>query len=410
VAPPKGRIEVRRYAVVGGGIVGLATARALHQAQPDARITVLEKETGPGRHQSGHNSGVIHSGIYYPPGSAKAAMCRAGTASMTAFTGQHGIPVVRTGKLIVATDPAELPRLEALYRRGLAHGLDVSWLGSEQAREHEPFVAALAAVRVPGTAITDYPAICVALAGELAGAGVGLLFGAPVTGLRRLPDGSTVETGAGPVAADVVINCAGLHSDRIAGLDRPAETATVTETDCRIVPFRGEYYQLRPDRRHLVKGLIYPVPDPAFPFLGVHLTATVHGHVHAGPNAVLALAREGYRRRTVRPADVAELVRFPGVRRLARRHLGTGLAELARSFSKQRFAADLARLVPGITAQDLVASPAGVRAQALRPDGSLVEDFLIVRRGPNVHVLNAPSPAATCALEIGRHIAALAAR
>ena len=409
---------MRRYAVIGAGIVGLATARALHQAQPDARITVLEKETGPARHQSGHNSGVIHSGIYYPPGSAKAAMCRAGTASLTAFAERHDIPVVRTGKLIVATAPDELPRLDALYRRGLAHGLDVSRLGPDQAREHEPFVAALAAIRVPGTAITDYPAICAALAAELAGAGVGLLFGAPVTGLRRLADASTVETGAGPVTADVVINCAGLHSDRIAELDRPAtadlDRAATADPDgeapdCRIVPFRGEYFQLRPDRRHLVKGLIYPVPDPAFPFLGVHLSRTVHGHVHAGPNAVLALAREGYRRRTVAPADLAELVRFPGLRRLAGRHLRTGLAELARSLSRQRFAADLARLVPGITAEDLIASPAGVRAQALRSDGSLVEDFLIVRRGPNVHVLNAPSPAATCALEIGRHIATLAA-
>lgn len=397
---------MRRYAVIGGGIVGLATARALHHTQPDARITVLEKETGPARHQSGHNSGVIHSGIYYPPGSAKAAMCRAGTASMTAFAEQHDVPVIRTGKLIVATDPDELPRLDALHRRGLAHGLDVSLLGPEQAREHEPFVAGLAAIKVPGTAITDYPAICAALVAELADAGVGLLFGTPVTGLRRLPDASTVETGAGPVTADVVINCAGLHSDRIADLDRQAGEAP----DCRIVPFRGEYFQLRPDRRHLVKGLIYPVPDPALPFLGVHLTSTVHGHVHAGPNAVLALAREGYRRRTVSPADLIELARFPGVRRLARRHLGTGLTELGRSLSKQRFAADLARLVPGITAEDLIAGPAGVRAQALRSDGSLVEDFLIVRRGPNVHVLNAPSPAATCALEIGRHIAALAAR
>lgn len=396
--------------MIGGGLVGLATARALHQAQPDAQITVLEKETGPARHQSGHNSGVIHSGIYYPPGSAKAVMCRAGAASMTAFAEQHDIPVIRTGKLIVATAPDQLPRLEALYRRGLTHGLQVGWLGPEQAREHEPFVAALAAVRVPETAITDYPAICAALAGELAAAGVGLLFGAPVTGLRRLPDASTVETGAGPVTADVVINCAGLYSDRIADLDRQVADPDSEPTGCRIVPFRGEYFQLRPDRRHLVKGLIYPVPDPAFPFLGVHLTRTVHGHVHAGPNAVLALAREGYRRRTVRPADVAELVRFAGVRRLARRQLRTGLAEVGRSLSKQRFAADLARLVPGITAEDLVAGPAGVRAQALRPDGSLVEDFLIVRRGPNVHVLNAPSPAATCALEIGRHIAALAAR
>lgn len=413
--------------VVGGGIVGLATARALRQAEPAARITVLEKESRVGRHQSGHNSGVIHSGIYYPPGSAKALMCRAGAASIARFAESRGIPVVRTGKLIVATDPAELPRLDALYRRGQANGLDVTLLGPEQAREHEPFVAALAAIRVPETAITDYSAICAALAAELAEGGVGLRLGTAVTGLRRLAEATTVETETGPVTADVVINCGGLHSDRVAGLDRtgterrsrtayqPAGTAAGEDpageypAGCRIVPFRGEYYQLRPDREHLVKGLIYPVPDPALPFLGVHLTATVHGHVHAGPNAVLALSREGYRRRTVRPADVAELARFPGLRQLARRHLRTGLAELARSLSRQRFAADLARLVPGIAAGDLVPAAAGVRAQALRPDGSLVEDFLIVRRGANVHVLNAPSPAATCALEIGRRVAALAA-
>ena len=428
---------------MGAGIVGLATARALRQADPAVQVTVLEKESRVGRHQSGHNSGVLHSGIYYPPGSAKALLCRAGAASMAAFAESHGVPVIRTGKLIVATDPSELPRLDALYRRGQANGLDVSLLGPEQAREHEPFVAALAAILVPETAITDYSAVCAALAADLAEDGVGLRLGTAVTGLRRHADASTVETETGTVTADVVINCAGLHSDRVAGLDRPAGLDRVAGLDrpagedrpaedrttedrttedgttedgttedpggCRIVPFRGEYYQLRPDRRHLVKGLIYPVPDPAFPFLGVHLTATVHGHVHAGPNAVLALAREGYRRRTVRPADVLELARYPGLWQLGRRHLRTGLAELARSLSRQRFAADLARLVPGITAEDLQPSPAGVRAQALRPDGSLVEDFLIVRRGPNVHVLNAPSPAATCALEIGRHVAALAA-
>ncbi|MEO6502008.1 MAG: L-2-hydroxyglutarate oxidase [Jatrophihabitantaceae bacterium] len=397
---------MRRYVVIGGGIVGLATARALNRAEPSARVTVLEKETGLARHQSGRNSGVLHSGVYYPAGSAKALMCRSGAAAMAAFAESHAIPVIRTGKLIVATDPAELPPLDRLYRQGLANGLNVSWLGPEQAREHEPFVSALAAVRVPGAAITDYSAICAALAAELVEAGVGLRLGAAVTGLRRLPDGATVVTESGPVPADVVINCAGLQSDRIADLDAPAGTAD--PADCRIVPFRGEYYELRPDRRHLVKGLIYPVPDPAFPFLGVHLTSTVDGRVHAGPNAVLALAREGYRRSAISPADVLELARFPGLRRLARRNLATGLAELGRSLSKQRFAAGLARLVPGITADDLLPSPAGVRAQALRRDGSLVEDFLIVRRGPNVHVLNAPSPAATCALQIGGRIAGLA--
>ncbi|MDQ2836591.1 MAG: L-2-hydroxyglutarate oxidase [Actinomycetota bacterium] len=395
-----------RYLVVGGGIVGLATARALLEADPAGELTLLEKEPDLALHQTGRNSGVIHSGIYYPPGSAKAVMCKAGAESMTRFAQKHAIPLIRTGKLIVATDDSELPGLAKLYERGLANGIEVQRLVPEQAREYEPFVRAIAAVRVSATAITDYSAVCRALAAELTAAGAELRLGATVTGLVRHGARTTVESGVGSFTADVVINCAGLHADRVAAKD----DGDGERVDSRIVPFRGEYYELRPEARHLVKGLIYPVPDPDFPFLGVHLTKMVDGAVHAGPNAVLALAREGYDWHTVRPADVAAVLRFGGFWRLARKNFGAGMMEVARSLSKKRFAASLARLVPEISAADLVPSHAGVRAQALRSDGGLVDDFLIVQRGRNVHVLNAPSPAATSSLEIGKHIAALATK
>lgn len=397
-----------RYLVIGGGIVGLATARAIVTSDPDAQLTLLEKEPDLAQHQTGRNSGVIHSGIYYSPGSAKAVMCRAGAASMTEFVQQHGIAYQATGKLIVATDAAELAGLDKLYERGLANGIEVQRLGPDEVREHEPFVNAIAALRVSATAITDYRQVCHALAAELKEAGGDIRLGVKVSGLVHHQDGTTAESDAGTFAADVVINCAGLHADRVAAKDA-AGTEDVP-VNSQIVPFRGEYYELRPAARHLVKGLIYPVPDPNFPFLGVHLTKMVDGNVHAGPNAVLALAREGYNWRTVRPADVAAVLRFAGFWRLARNNFGPGMAEVARSLSKKRFAASLARLVPDITADDLVPSRAGVRAQALRSDGGLVDDFLIVSRGRNVHVLNAPSPAATSSLEIGKHIASLATR
>ncbi|MEO6700369.1 MAG: L-2-hydroxyglutarate oxidase, partial [Jatrophihabitantaceae bacterium] len=352
-----------RYVIVGGGIVGLATAHALAKADPGAQLTLLEKESALASHQTGRNSGVIHSGIYYQPGSAKAVMCRAGAESMKAFAEQHGIPVVRTGKLIVATDEAELPGLNKLYERGQANQIEVERLGPEQAREYEPHVAALAALRVSATAITDYTAVCRALASELAVAGADVRLGVEVRGLHGVDgQGTTVETSEASFVADVVINCAGLQADRVAAKDEHAGVAP----DSQIVPFRGEYYELRPAARHLVKGLIYPVPDPDFPFLGVHLTKMVDGSVHAGPNAVLALAREGYNWHTVRPADVAAVLRFGGFWRLARKNFGPGMIEVARSMSKKRFAASLARLVPAITADDLVPSKAGVRAQALR--------------------------------------------
>jgi L-2-hydroxyglutarate oxidase len=385
--------------VVGGGIVGLAVAHRLRTDRPGHPVTVLEKESDWAAHQTGHNSGVIHAGVYYRPGSLKAALCRAGSASMVRFCVEQGLPYQVCGKLIVAADDAELPRLHELHRRALANGLPVRLLDAAGAREYEPHVAAVAALRVDSTGVVDFAAVCRRLAGLLAESGAELRLGTRVTGVRTTGREVRVETTTGELGADVLINCAGLHADRVArlaGIDPPA----------RIVPFRGEYYELVPSRRDLVRGLIYPVPDPRFPFLGVHLTRTVDGGVHAGPNAVLATAREGYSWRRFSPRDVWEQVRYPGLWALARRHYRYGLTEVARSLSPTRFAASLARLVPGLTRADITPAGAGVRAQAVRPDGSLVDDFLIVEAHRQVHVLNAPSPAATSSFEIARHIVA----
>ena len=387
----------RRVVVLGGGILGLAVAERAVRTDPSARVTVLEKEQDWAMHQTGRNSGVLHSGLYYPPGSLKARWCRAGAASMLRLAREEGVPHRVTGKLVVATRPAELDRLLALEARGRDNGLSVTLLSAEQAREHEPHVAAVAALHVPETAIVDYRAVCRVLVRRLRDAGARLMPGAEVVGGS---DGSrevVLETSRGDVAADVVVSCAGLHADRVAGLlgHRPS---------ARIVPFRGEYVELRPSAEHLVRGLVYPVPDPALPFLGVHLTRGIDGHVHAGPNAVLALAREGYRWGDLDPADLLSTLRFPGFWRLARRHARSGVAEVSRSLSHRRFAESVRRLVPEVADDDLVPAPAGVRAQAVRPDGSLVDDFLVERHGRVVHVLNAPSPAATAALEIARHV------
>ncbi|GGM87890.1 L-2-hydroxyglutarate oxidase [Dactylosporangium sucinum] len=390
-----------RYVVIGGGIVGLATAHRLTQEHPDAQVTVVEKEQTWGAHQTGHNSGVIHAGVYYKPGSLKATLCKAGSASMVAFCQEHDIPHRVTGKLIVATDPAELPRLHALHERAKANGLPVRLVGPAEAREYEPEVACVEGIHVASTGIADFGAVCVTLAALLEKSGATLRTGARVTGIRSSNREIVVRTTAGDIVGDVLVNCAGLHADRVArmaGIRPPA----------RIIPFRGEYYELREDRRHLVNGLIYPVPDPQFPFLGVHLTRMVDGSVHAGPNAVLAMAREGYTWGRIRPGDVADAVGYSGLWALARRHLRYGITEVRRSLSKRRFAASLARLVPAVTADDLVPAAAGVRAQAITPKGDLVDDFLIVEEGGGrqVHVLNAPSPAATSSLEIAKYIAA----
>ncbi|HEV7896610.1 MAG TPA: L-2-hydroxyglutarate oxidase [Planosporangium sp.] len=385
----------KRYVVIGGGIVGLAVAYRLVRERPGATVTVVEKEPTFGAHQTGHNSGVIHAGVYYRPGSLKARLCRAGSASMVRFCAEYGIPVEVCGKLVVATSTGEVPRLRALHSRALANGLPVRLISPEQAREYEPHVACVEAMHVASTGIVDFRAVCDRFARLLADAGARLRTGERVVGLRD----SAVVTTAAEIPADAVVNCAGLHADRIArlaGVDVPA----------RIVPFRGEYHELRPERRDLVKGLIYPVPDPDLPFLGVHLTRMIDGSVHAGPNAVLALAREGYRWSRFDLRDTLDAAAYPGLWRLGRRHLRYGLTELGRSLSRRRFAASVARLVPEIREDDLVGAEAGVRAQAVTPDGGLVDDFLIVHHGAQVHVLNAPSPAATSSLEIARYITA----
>jgi (S)-2-hydroxyglutarate dehydrogenase len=387
--------------VIGGGIVGLAVAHEL--AGRGHRPTVLEKEASWAAHQTGRNSGVIHAGLYYKPGSLKARMCVAGNASIAAFAEEHGVPVDVCGKLIVATTPAELPQLRVLAERASANGVDARMLSPEEAKEYEPEVSCVAALHVPSTGITDYGAISRALADSLISRGATLHTGAEVLGIVGTTGGVIVRTTLGDIRGDMLVNCAGLHSDRMARLAglRPA---------ARIVPFRGEYYELRPDRRHLVKGLIYPVPDPAFPFLGVHFTRMIDGTVHAGPNAVLALRREGYRRRDVSARDMAETFGFGGFWKLARKHYRTGAQEVLRSLSRERFAASLARLVPAVTADDLVACRAGVRAQAVTPAGGLVDDFLIQTASRQVHVLNAPSPAATSSLEIAKYVVDLLTR
>jgi L-2-hydroxyglutarate oxidase len=393
-------VTVTRYVVIGAGIVGLATAHRLRQERPDAELIVLEKEPRVAAHQTGHNSGVIHAGVYYRPGSLKARLCRAGSRSIVEFCAEHQLPVQVCGKLIVATDPAELPRLHALHERARANRLAVSLLTPAEAAEHEPRVACVAALHVPSTGIVDFAAVCRTLATLVEKAGGQVRLGTRVTAIRERPGGSfRLATTGGEVGADVIVNCAGLHADRVARLAGVVPPA-------RIIPFRGEYYELLPERRDLVRGLIYPVPDPRLPFLGVHLTRMVNGGVHAGPNAVLATAREGYRWGRVSPRDLAGIVSWPGMWRLGSRHLRYGLAEVRRSLSRRRFAADLARLVPELTAADLVPAGAGVRAQAVGRDGGLVDDFLIVARPGQLHVLNAPSPAATSSLEIARHLVA----
>lgn len=384
-------------AVVGGGIVGLATAACLSQRFPEARVLLLEKEEVLAAHQTGRNSGVIHSGIYYKPGSYKARFARAGCRSMVEFCERHGVPFEVTGKVIVATREEELPRLEALYRRGQENGLALQRLDAEGVREHEPYVRALQGIFVPTTGITDYAAVSRALARLAEERGATLRLGTRVTGLRERSSGWLVETDRGEFETRFLINCAGLHSDRVARLGG-------ADPQARIVPFRGEYYELTPEKRYLVRGLVYPVPNPDFPFLGVHFTRMIDGAVHAGPNAVLAFAREGYRKRDVALADLADALSYPGFWRLAVKHAGEGMREMWRSASKRAFVRSLQQLIPDVTEADVVPSPAGVRAQALTRSGELVDDFLIVEKARALHVCNAPSPAATSSLEIAREI------
>ncbi len=383
--------------MIGAGIVGLATARELHSRQPRLRIAVLDKEAAPGQHQSAHNSGVLHAGVYYKPGSLKARLCVAGKVLMERFAEEHDIRVERCGKLIVALDEQELGPLAELEARGQANGVPgLRILGPEELREVEPHAAGIRALHSPGTGIIDFGQVVDALAKDLQAEGVDLLMQHEVLGIQRRGDRSVLLTSQGEVTARRVLSCAGLHSDKVAGMSGPPSV--------QIVPFRGDYYSLRPEARFLCRGLIYPVPDPSLPFLGVHFTKRVDGAVWAGPNAVLATAREGYRRTDVNWADLSETLRYPGLRKLARQYWKTGAQEVWRDVSKRAFVRQLQRYVPEVRADQLVFGPSGVRAQALEADGAMVDDFRVATDAEAMHVLNAPSPAATASLAIAGHL------
>jgi len=390
-----------RHGVVGAGILGLAVARRLQQTDPGAAVTVLEKEDGVGRHQTGRNSGVVHAGLYYAPGSLKATLCRRGGGLLREFCAEHGLAYEERGKLVVARDTAEVGRLRDLEARATANGVPgLRWLGGDELRELEPNVAGLAALHSPRTAIVDYGAVARALAAGVAAAGGDVRLRAPVTAIDQAGGEIRVTAGGEVHVFDRLIVCAGLQVDRVARLAGDGG-------EPRIVPFRGEYLRLVPERRDLVHRLIYPVPDPALPFLGVHVTPRVDGTVDLGPNAVLALAREGYRRTDVVPRDLAEIAASPGFRRLARRQWRTGVAELHGSLSRRAFLREARRFVPALRPEDVVPAPAGVRAQAIDRAGNLVDDFRIGRAGRVVTVRNAPSPAATSSLAIAEHVVAL---
>ncbi|MBV9507870.1 MAG: L-2-hydroxyglutarate oxidase [Acidobacteriia bacterium] len=391
----------KRFLIVGGGIVGLATAYRLRERFPDAALTVLEKEPEVGRHQTGHNSGVLHCGLYYKPGSARARLAVAGIRQMVAFCRENGIAHEICGKLVVAVDDSEVPRLRALQERGAANGLEgLRWLDRAEMREIEPHVGGVAALRVPQEGIVDYPAVCLTLARQLRERGVKVATRAQVKRLTRSGAGWLAHTPVGDFEADFLINCAGLQCDRVSEL-------AGERRELRILPFRGEYYKLKPERQHLVRHLIYPVPDPRFPFLGVHLTRLIHGGIEAGPNAVLACAREGYRKTDFNPADLFDAVSYSGFWRFLLRYRATAWYELRRSLSRSLFCQSLQRLVPGLETNDLDTGGAGVRAQAISPQGEIYQDFCLVARHNALHVLSAPSPAATASLAIGAEIAGM---
>jgi L-2-hydroxyglutarate oxidase len=389
----------KSYCIIGGGIVGLATARAIQRKFPGSKITVLEKESRFGSHQSTHNSGVLHCGLYYKPGSLKARLAVSGVRLMTNFCREHAIPHEICGKVVVATDQTEVGRLRDLHERGVANGLEgLQWLGGEELREIEPHVAGVAGLRVPQEGIVDYRAVVDALERELLSQGVTCLNGAAVTGLKDRSSGWVISSSRGEFEADFIVNCAGLFCDKV------AELAGV-QRDVRIVPFRGEYFKLSPEGQHLVQHLIYPVPDPEFPFLGVHFTRLIHGGIEAGPNAVLAWAREGYKKTDINLFDLADAIGFPGLWRFMRKYPKMVTDEVIRSFSKELFTRSLQKLVPAVRREHLTAGGAGVRAQAMLADGTLVQDFQLVQSRNALHVLNAPSPAATASLAIGEHLA-----
>jgi len=385
--------------VIGAGLVGLATAMALLAERPGLRLAVLEKESTAGTHQSGHNSGVIHAGLYYQPGSLKARFCTAGRLAMVEFATSHRIPYRQTGKLVVATRESELPRLASLAERGRANGLAVRELAAAEIADVEPSVRGIRALHIPESGVIDYRLVSAAYAETVGKDGGQVLCGHAVRGLTRDAGGWLVETGGGPLRARAIVACAGLQADRIAAMTGHGIGAY------RIVPFRGDYYTFRTAVADLVRGLVYPVPDPAFPFLGVHFTRGVDGTLHAGPNAVPALAREGYGRLSVNGADLLDSLRFPGLRKLARSYAGTGALEIWRDLVKPAYLAQLRRYIPAIRSRDITFGPSGIRAQCLSRSGALVDDFLIEEGDGIIHVLNAPSPAATASIVIGRHIA-----
>jgi L-2-hydroxyglutarate oxidase len=396
-------VDSHQVIIVGGGIVGLATAYRLGERFPGARITVLEKEDTVGKHQTGHNSGVLHCGLYYKPGSVKARLAVTGIRQMVAFCRDNGIPHEICGKLVVAADESEVGRLRDLHERGTANGLEgLQWMGPAEMREIEPHVGGVAALRVPQEGIVDYARVCATLVEKLRSRGAKVATGAKVTSIRQSGGRWVAETPVGAFEGTFLINCAGLHCDRVAEL-------AGERREVRIVPFRGEYYTIRPERQSLVRHLIYPVPDPRFPFLGVHFTRMIHGGIEAGPNAVLAFAREGYRKTDFNPADLFDALTYPGLWRFLRKYPSMAWYELKRSLSKDLFCQSLQRLVPEIRPSDLGPGGSGVRAQAIAPEGDPVQDFRLIPRKNALHVLNAPSPGATASLAIGAEIVGMAA-
>lgn len=387
------------FIIIGSGIVGLSVGMTLAQQHPNFRIAILEKEGSLAYHQTGHNSGVIHSGIYYKPGSFKAKFCREGRDSMVQFCQEHNIAHDICGKVIIATQPQELPLLDNLCQRGVENGIKVAKLNAEEVKDIEPHVSCLAGIKVFSTGIVDYKQVCQKYAELFKIQGGEIHFNTKVEQISDTTEGTAIETKNGNFQTRFLINCAGLYSDRISKLSG-------VDPQAQIIPFRGEYYELKPEKRYLVKHLIYPVPNPNFPFLGVHFTRMIDHNIHAGPNAVLSFKREGYRKTDFDFQDFAEVMTYPAFWKLAAKHADEGLREIVRSLSKAAFVRSLQRLIPEIQAEDLVVSAAGVRAQALREDGQLVDDFLIVKGHNSIQVCNAPSPAATSSLEIGKAIAA----
>ncbi|WLR51033.1 L-2-hydroxyglutarate oxidase [Bacillus tianshenii] len=385
------------YLIIGGGIVGLSTGMALTRRYPNARIAIIEKEKGLAAHQTGRNSGVIHSGIYYKPGSFKAKFAKAGSRSMAEFCKKHDITHDICGKVIVATNQDEIERLDNLYERGLQNGLDITKINQEELHEIEPHVNGLAGIKVPSTGIVDYKEVTEKFAEIIQENDNEIFTNSEVKNIDERSDRVIVETSNGTFQGNFLINCAGLHSDRITKL-------AGIHTNVKIVPFRGEYYELTPEKRYLVKNLIYPVPNPDFPFLGVHFTRMIDGNIHVGPNAVLSMKREGYKKTQFNLRDLAETLSYPAFWKLAGSNMKEGLNEMARSFNKSLFVKNLQQLIPEVEEKDIVPSEAGVRAQALMSDGKLLDDFMMIPGKRSLHVCNAPSPAATASIEIGKAI------